>query len=91
MVSAILSDVNHKPFQEAFDIAKKFGMDSESIEHLMMEYYGKDYLAYKRKNKIKNFFASLKRLFMPKKKDKKLEEKEIKQTPSTSSIKEKDR
>lgn len=91
MVSAILSDVNHKPFQEAFDIAKKFGMDSESIEHLMMEYYGKDYLAYKRKNKIKYFFASLKRLFMPKKKDKKLEEKEIKQTPSTSSIKEKDR
>lgn len=67
MVSAILSDVNQQPFQGAYELASKFGMDSESIECLMMKSYRKDYLAYKRKNKIKNFFASLKKLFISKK------------------------
>lgn len=70
MISAIISDVREKNFEEAFSLAKEFGMDSESLDRLMTKSYEKDYIAYKRKNKIKNFFVALKNIFSPKKKEK---------------------
>lgn len=70
MISAIISGVREKNFEEAFSLAKEFGMDSESLDRLMTKSYEKDYIAYKRKNKIKNFFVSLKSLFSTKKKEK---------------------
>jgi len=68
MISVIVCGIRKKNFQDAFALAKDFGMTSESIDRFLTNSYEKDYIAYKRKNKIKNFFVSVKNFFTPKKK-----------------------
>lgn len=71
MISAILYDVKHLNFKEAFEIAKEFKMKPDDIDCLMTHTYAKEYKAYKRKNKVKNFFVSIINLFTPKNTDNK--------------------
>ena len=87
MISAIISDVKGEKFQEAFNIAKEFGMDSKDLDCLMTKSYKKDYIAYKRKNKIKKIFVSLKKFFSPKKKEKSDDMKETGKTDKKATLK----
>ena len=80
MISAILHDVSHKDFKEAFDLVQRFGMKSEDIEKLMTRIYAKEYNAYKRKNKVKNFFVSMKNIFTSKKKSNDTDKKKKEET-----------
>lgn len=67
MISVVIKDVNHKRFNEAFDLAHKFGMHADSMEKLFVKAYEKDYKAYKCKNKIKRFFKAIAKIFTKKK------------------------
>ena len=91
MISAIISDVREKNFEEAFSLAKEFGMDSDSFDRFMKKSYEKDYIAYKRKNKIKNFFVSLKNIFSPKKKENSDNKKEVGKTDKKATLKKKNK
>lgn len=66
MISVVIKEVNHKSFNEAFDLAHKFGMNAGSMEKLFIKAYEKDYKAYKFKNKIKRFFKAIAKIFTKK-------------------------
>lgn len=63
MIAAILIDVKGENFQTALDIVTEFGLDSDISERLFAKFYEKEYIAYKRKKKLKKIFVSLKEHF----------------------------
>lgn len=80
LTGTVLADVDKQPFKEAMELAKDFGMNDDNIDKLLTKFYEKDYNAYKRKNKIKNFFVSIGKIFKSKKKDKEEDKEEPAQT-----------
>ena len=54
---------------QAFALAKEIGIDKKMRAKVMEQNYEKDYKSYLRNKKIKGFFKSIFRVFLPKDKD----------------------
>ena len=69
MLGIIICKMKKMKFEQAFALAKEIGIDKEMRAKVMEQNYEKDYKSYLRSKKIKGFFKSIFRVFLPKDKD----------------------
>lgn len=71
MLGIIICKMKKMPFEQAYALAKDLGIDKDTRAKVMEENYQKEYKSYLRSKKIKGFFKSIIRIFVPADKDKK--------------------
>ena len=69
MLGIIICKMKKMKFEQAFALAKEIGIDKEMRAKVMEQNYEKEYKLYLRSKKIKGFFKSIFRVFLPKDKD----------------------